>query len=198
MTKKLFNVKKTYNETTNPNNLVVTPDGGDLDVLTSASQVYEIIIPIAQYLPSPWTDVGVSNPAIIDKVSSKIWVPNLAQLVLGTDYSVNKVVDGNPITNIVFKWIKWELSISANTLAENFEEVAFTDNGNKIVRFNNSGTLVLPNYAKGHLQVDFYGSNNQRLSYLTQYRTKLEGLLPAEQWSIVDSLTVATESTTQI
>lgn len=195
--KKKYNLNETNNATTNPNNCVATPDGGDTKVATNISQTWAIVVPISTYHKADWLTKNISNPAEVIKSSGKIWLPT-TQGILDNLYVENKD-KGQPIVadDISISISKIELSITtgaAPLAGASYQEVPFNTTTKQIRKYNNSGTLLNPNFCKFTIKANYYGDTATRMAYDTDYFYKLDPNMESELYTLVNALTAANEA----
>lgn len=187
---KLYNLNPTYNASTNPNNLVLDPADDETRVLVTKSQIFEIVIPIYDYLPPRWRTVGVSNPAIIDKAQQTVDIPKIQDGgVLNISFSAEKNTDKEPILEISWRITKMEMSNTAAIEGASYAVSSFSRLRKEVQKFNNSGVRVIGNHLKIYLEANFYGNTDTKLSYDTLYNFLCESLIESEKYNFVDVIT---------
>lgn len=196
---------KTYNlnttdSATNRNECVITPGDGGEDISSSASQTYEIVVPVPESHPTAFVSWALANLAEITKSTSKVWLPNVVDGDLLSKYILENVTTGQTILDVVPTITKIEGSIttvSGHTVATDFVELPFSVATKQIKKYNNSGTLVIPNFIKVTIKFNPYGDTTSRLSYGDSYYFDLDPEIDSDQYTFVNALSSGTPNDAQ-
>lgn len=186
---KLYNLDESGN-----NPCVVSPNDLDDGVSASVSQTMAIVVPIEAYFESDWTAAAVTNGAVVNTTTGKVWIPRLSDVL--EKYFLEKKEDGNQVTDIDVTITKMEASITASGTAASYQEVPFNIEAKEVRKYNDSGTLKTPNYIKFTLQFNPYGNKATKLTYEKDYNYELNPLIDSEQYKFVSALSAENDSAT--